>query len=152
MKRRTFVRSSIAAAIATTLPAERLLGAHYNPYQQVPPDVDAITGMGREITLKGADVADLAARLKGPLLLGGDEGYDDARHILNPSFDRHPALIAQVTGTADIRSAVDFARENELLVAVKCGGHSASGKSTCDKGMMIDLSLFRNTRVGTCQR
>ncbi len=147
MKRRTFVRSSIAAAIATTLPAERLLGARYNPYQQVPPDVDAITGMGREITLKGADVADLAARLKGPLLLGGDEGYDDARHILNPSFDRHPALIAQVTGTADIRSAVDFARENELLVAVKCGGHSASGKSTCDKGMMIDLSLFRNTRV-----
>ena len=147
MKRRTFVRSSIAAAIATTIPAKRLLGARYNPFQQVPPDVDAITGGGSEITLKGADVADLAARMKGRLLLGGDEGYDDARLILNPSFDRNPTLIAQVTGTADIRSAVDFARENDRLVAVKCGGHSASGKSTCDKGMMIDLSPFRNTRI-----
>ncbi len=147
MKRRTFVRSSIAAAIATTIPAKRLLGARYNPFQQVPPDIDAITGGGSEITLKGADVADLAARMKGQLLLGGDDGYDDARRILNPSFDRNPALIAQVTGTADIRSAVDFARENDILVAVKGGGHSASGKSTCDKGMMIDLSPFRNTRI-----
>ena len=147
MKRRAFVRSSIAAAVASTLPAKRLLGARYSPFQQVPPDVDAITGGGREITLRGSDVADLAARMKGRLLLGGDEGYDDARRILNPSFDRNPALIAQVTGTADIRSAIDFARENELLVAVKCGGHSASGKSTCDKGLMIDLSPFRHTRV-----
>ncbi len=133
--------------MATTLPAKRLLGARHNPWQQVPPDVDAITGAGREITLKGSDVADLAARMKGRLILGEDEGYDDARRILNPSFDRNPALIAQVTGAADIRSAVDFARENDLLVAVKCGGHSASGKSTCDKGMMIDLSPFRHTRV-----
>jgi FAD/FMN-containing dehydrogenase len=57
-------------------------------------------------------------------------------------------LIAQVTGTADVRAAVDFARENDgLLLAVKCGGHSFSGKSTCDLGMMIDLSPFRNVRV-----
>ena len=109
MKRRTFVRSSIAAAMATTLPARRLLGEPYAPWQQVPPDVDAITGTGREITLKGSDVADLAARLKGRLLLGGDEGYEDARRILTPSFDRHPALIAQVTGTAPSMSSASSA-------------------------------------------
>ena len=82
------------------------------------------------------------------MLLAGDDGYDRARQILNPSFDKRPALIAQVTGTADIRTAVDFARENDgLLLAVKCGGHSHSGKSTCDMGMMIDLSGFRDVRV-----
>ena len=80
--------------------------------------------------------------------MAGDDGYDGARQILNPSFDKRPALIAQVTGTADVRTAVDFARDNEgLLLAVKCGGHSFSGKSTCDMGMMIDLSPFRNVRV-----
>ena len=143
----SFFRTSAAAAIAATIPADRLFAQRYRPLQQVPPDIDAITGGGRQIALKGSDVADLAARLRGHLLLGGDEGYDNARRVLNPSFDKHPALIAQVTGTADVRSAVDFARENDLLVAVKCGGHSASGKSTCDRGMMIDLSTFRDVRI-----
>jgi FAD/FMN-containing dehydrogenase len=85
-------------------------------------------------------------------LLAGDEGYDTARHVLNPSFDKHPALIAQVTGPTDVRHAVDFAREKSLLVAVKCGGHSASGKSTCDGGMMIDLSPFQAARIDPATR
>ena len=147
MKRRAFCRTTFAAAMAATIPAERLLAEWYRPLQQVPPDIDAITGGGGEVTLKGADVADLAARLRGQLLLAGDDGYEKARHILNPSFDKHPALIARATGTADVRAAVDFARENDLLLAVKCGGHSFSGKSTCDGGMMIDLSPFRHVRV-----
>ena len=133
--------------MAATIPVERLLAERHRPLQQVPPDIHAITGGGGQVTLKGKDVADLAARLRGKLLLGGDEGYEQARHILNPSFDKHPALIAQATGTADVRTAVDFARENDLLLAVKCGGHSFSGKSTCDGGMMIDLSPFRHVRV-----
>jgi FAD/FMN-containing dehydrogenase len=111
------------------------------------PDVPAITGDGREITLRGADIDALAARMRGELLLAGDKGYDDARLILNPSFDKHPALIAQPTGVADIQSAVNFAREHNLLVAVKCGGHSHSGQSTCDRGMQIDLSRFRSVHV-----
>ncbi len=110
-------------------------------------DVDAITGDGREIALKGKDIAALDARLRGRVLLRRHDGYDEARRILNPSFDKYPALIARVTGTADVRQAVAFARDHNLLVAVKCGGHSASGKSTCDRGMMIDLSQFRNARV-----
>ena len=148
MKRRTFLRSSLGAAAAATLPFPRGLEAAYRPAPVVPADLQAITGDGREITLTSRAIADLAARLKGRVLVAGDDGYDGARQVLNPSFDKRPALIAQVTGTADVRAAVDFARENDgLLLAVKCGGHSFSGKSTCDLGMMIDLSPFRNVRV-----
>ncbi len=153
MKRRAFVRSTLAAAAATTIPTSQLLAALYREVPQVPPDVAAISGDGKEITLTSRAIADLSARLRGRVLLAGDDKYDQARQILNPSFDKHPALIAQVTGTADVRAAVDFARENDgLLVAVKCGGHSASGKSTCDGGLMIDLSSFRDVRVDPSAR
>ena len=152
MKRRTFLRSTMAAAVSTSIPGRRSLAALYWPVAQVPPDVDAITGDGREVTLKGKAVQELAARLKGRLLLADDEGYDDARRVLNASIDKHPALIVQATGAADVASAVDFARENSLLVAVKCGGHSPSGKSTCDRGMMIDLSPFQGVRVDPVDR
>jgi FAD/FMN-containing dehydrogenase len=149
MKRRAFVRSTLTAAAAVAIPADELFGSLYRPLgAQVPPDIEAVTGDGREVTLSGEAVADLAARLRGRVLLGGQQGYDDARRVLNPSFDRYPALIAQPTGAADVGIAVDFARENGgLLLAVKCGGHSASGKSTCDRGMMIDLSTFRSARA-----
>lgn len=154
MKRRTFVRSSLTAAVAASLSTRRSLAAAlYQEAPQAPPDVDAITGAGGEVTLSGKDIADLASRMRGRVLLAGDDGYDEARQILNPSFDKRPALIAQPTGTADVRSAVDFAREHDnLLLAVKCGGHSASGKSTCDGGMQIDLSAFRDVRVDPIAR
>jgi len=152
MKRRTFVRSTLAAAAAVSIPRKQSYASLFQEAPQVPPDVDAITGAGSEVTLKGSEIADLSARLKGRLLLAGDDGYEQARQILNPSFDKHPALIAQVTGTADVRTAVDFARDNQLLVAVKCGGHSTSGKSTCDGGIMIDLSSFRDVRVDPVAR
>jgi hypothetical protein len=67
-------------------------------------------------------------------------------------MNKHPALIVQPRGAADVKSAVDFARASNLLVAVKCGGHSPSGKSTCDDGMMIDLSLMRGVRVDPVAR
>ena len=76
MKRRTFLRSTIAAAVATSIPGRRSLAALYWPVAQVPPDVDAITGDGREVTLKGKAVQELAASLKGHLLLADDEGYE----------------------------------------------------------------------------
>ena len=153
MKRRAFVRSTLAAAAATTIPRGQLLAALFQEAPQVPPHVAAISGAGNAVTLTSKAIADLSASLRGRVLLAGDDKYDQARQILNPSFDKHPALIAQVTGTADVRAAVDFARENDgLLVAVKCGGHSASGKSTCDGGLMIDLSSFRDVRVDPVAR
>jgi FAD/FMN-containing dehydrogenase len=149
MRRRDFVHSSLLAA-AAALPGVRVVYATARQGQI--PDVTAVTGDGREITLRGADIGDLAAKMRGQLLLAGDAGYDDARRILNPSFDKHPALIAQPTGVEDVQAAVNFAREHSLLVAVKCGGHSHSGQSTCDRGMQIDLSGFRGVRVDTSAR
>jgi FAD/FMN-containing dehydrogenase len=144
MKRRDFVHASLAAAVATVPGVQALYAAvRSGPVS----DVAALTGDGREITLRGAEIEELAAALRGQLLLAGDAGYDAARQILNPSFDKHPALIVQPTGTADVQTAVNFARAHNLLVAVKCGGHSASGLSTCERGMQIDLSNFRGVRV-----
>lgn len=145
MKRRDFVHSSLWAAAAATFPNVQVL---YAAVRTGPvPDVTAVTGDGREITLHAADIRDLAAKLRGQLLLAGDSGYDDARRILNPSFDKHPALIAQPTHVEDVQSSVRFARDHNLLVAVKCGGHSHSGQSTCDRGMQIDLSNLRGVNV-----
>src|ERR1044071_1795701 len=145
MKRRDFVQSSLFAAAALSVPGFKAV--HATARSGTVADVAAITGDGREITLRGNDLRDLAAKLHGQLLLAGDRGYEDARHILNPSFDKHPALIVQPVDVADIQAAVNLARANSLLVAMKCGGHSHSGQSTCDKGMQIDLSTFRNVRV-----
>ena len=154
MKRRAFVRSAFAAA-ALTLPG-RPVFAHLPALSRTRRgwrDVEAVTGDGKPVTLTEAALAELRARLRGRVLLAGDDGYDSARLILNPSFDKHPALIVQPTGVADIRAAVSFARDHDgLLLAVKCGGHSFSGASTCDRGMMIDLSGFRDVHVDPAAR
>jgi FAD/FMN-containing dehydrogenase len=150
MKRRDFVQSSLLAAAALSVPGFRTVHAAARTGKVA--DVAAVTGDGRAITLRGADIQDLAARLHGQLLLAGDNGYEDARHILNPSFDKHPALIVQPIDVPDIQAAVSFARANSLLVAVKCGGHSHSGQSTCDRGMQIDLSAFRSVRIDPAAR
>jgi len=150
MKRRDFVQSSLWTAAA--LSVAQFKPVYATAREGTVADVAAVTGDGREITLRGADLRDLAAKLPGQLLLAGDRGYEDARHILNPSFDKHPALIVQPADVPDIQAAVNFARANSLLVAVKCGGHSHSGQSTCDKGMQIDLSTFRSVRIDPAAR
>ena len=153
MKRRTFVRSAAAAAAATAIPFRASLEASFRPIAHRARDVRAITGDGREVTLTSTAIEDLNARMFGRVLLADDEGYDDARRLLNPAFDKRPALIVQPAGSVDIGHAVNFAQEHGgLLVAVKCGGHSHSGKSTCDFGMQIDLSHFRDVRVDPVAR
>lgn len=153
MKRRSFIRTGAAAALGTAIPMPAM-SMFTVPYRSLRQDQDiaAVTGDGREVVLRGSAIRELDTRLLGRVLLANRDGYDEARRVLNPSFDRHPALIAQVTGIADIRLAVDFAREHSLLLAVKCGGHSASGKSTCDRGMMIDLSPFRGVHIDPAAR
>jgi FAD/FMN-containing dehydrogenase len=115
-------------------------------------DIEAITGDGAEVTLKKAAVKELGESLRGNLVLPGHEVYEEARRVLNPTISKHPALIVQCKGVADVKNAIDFARESNLLVAVKCGGHSHSGKSTCDGGMMIDLTTLRSVRVDPARR
>ena len=147
MNRRHFMQSSLSAAVAASIPATNGVAALLGPSATVSADIDAATGDGQEITLARASVQELADSLRGSLLLPGHAAYEDARHVINASIDRYPALIVQPKGVSDIRSAVDFARESQLLTAVKCGGHSHSGKSTCNGGMMIDLTTHRYVHV-----
>lgn len=151
MNRRQFCGSSLAAAIVAALPAGSAYGA-FRALTQVTSSIAAVTGRGTEVTLEKAAIQELKDSLRGNLLLSGSEGYDIARRVLNPAFDKHPALIVQPTGAADISNAVTFAQERDLLLAVKCGGHSFSGKSTCEGGMQIDLSTFRHVRVDPDRR
>src|SRR5207302_1200998 len=76
-----------------------------------------------------------------------DEGYDEARKVWNGLADRHPALVAHCSGAKDVIAAVNFARDNDLLVSVRGGGHSAPGYATCDGGIVIDLSPMKAIEV-----
>ena len=87
------------------------------------------------------------ASLRGQLIQPNDEGYDDARTIWNGMIDKRPTLIARCTGAADVIRSVNFARDHNLLVAVRGGGHSFPGHSVCDGGIMIDLSTMKSIRV-----
>lgn len=152
MDRRRFCKSAIGAAVAASLPTERAFASYLQALTTVAGDIDALSGDGAEVILKQADIQDLSNALRGRLLLPGNEGYDKARHVLNGGIDRFPALVVQPSGATDVGLAVDYARANSLLTAVKCGGHSTSGKSTCDGGMQIDLSSYRNVEVDTSAR
>ncbi|MGH6885100.1 MAG: FAD-binding oxidoreductase [Geminicoccales bacterium] len=95
---------------------------------------------------------EFAAGFRGELLRPGDEGYDAARRVWNGMIDRRPAVIARCTGVADVVRAVNFARSNDLLVAIRGGGHSVAGNGVCDDGVMIDLSPMRGVRVDPSAR
>lgn len=86
-------------------------------------------------------------RFRGQLVLPGDPGYDRARAVWNATADGHPAVVARCAGVQDVVAAVRFARDQELLVAVRGGGHSYPGFSTCDGGVVVDLSPMAEIRV-----
>ena len=94
----------------------------------------------------------LRARFRGALLQPDEEGYDEARRIWNGAIDRRPALIARCAGADDVVAAVRFAREHDLLVSVRGGGHAVAGHAVCDGGLMIDLSLMKAIRVDPVAR
>jgi len=146
INRRLFVQSSLASAVACALPAQRLFALDAAA-SQAAGGLAAVKLDGSATVIEQAALAELKSALRGPLLLAGDAGYDAARRVLNESIDLHPALVVQPTGAADVSSAVRFAQERQLLLAVKCGGHSPSGKSTCERGMQIDLSRMRGVHV-----
>lgn len=110
-------------------------------------DVAAMSASGEELILPKSVVKDFQKSLNGTLLLPGFEGYDATRAVWNGMIDKRPGLIARCMGASDVMKAVDFARDNNLLVAVRCGGHSISGKSVCEGGLMIDLQPMRWARA-----
>src|SRR5262245_54215638 len=89
---------------------------------------------------------------RGELLLPTSPGYDTARRIWNGAIDRHPACIARCTGGVDVVAAVRFARERDLVVAVRSGGHGVGGQALCDGGLVIDLSPMKGIRVDPATR
>jgi FAD/FMN-containing dehydrogenase len=85
-------------------------------------------------------------------VLPSDDAHEDARRGWNTAIDKRPALIARCSGAVDVVRAVDFAREYELVLAVRGGGHSVAGLGTCDGGMVIDLSRTRGVSVDLARR
>lgn len=94
----------------------------------------------------------LRSNMRGAVLCPGQDGYDATRTIPNAMIDRRPAAIARCVAAADVVAAVRFAREHDLLVSVRGGGHSVAGKSVCEGGLMIDLSLMKGIRVDLAKR
>ena len=142
MDRRKFCQSTLAAGMAAAYPL--LAGCERSAPIATEADtsIAAVSLDGAEIELEKAAIRELGEALNGPVLLSGHPGYDSARKIWNGMHDKHPALIAQCTSAQDVSHAVTFARERQLLVAVRGGGHSWPGKSVCDDGLMLDLSLM----------
>lgn len=92
-------------------------------------------------------IEELKVATRGQVLLPADPGFDEARSIWNAMIDRRPAMIVRCAGVADVRRAVDFARDHDLLLAVRGGAHNIAGTAVCDDGLMIDLSPMKSVRI-----
>jgi FAD/FMN-containing dehydrogenase len=133
MKRRDFCRSTLAASVAAAYPF--MANAAF-----AGTSVAAISLDGNEVEIGKSAIREFSEQLNGPLLMPGDTQYDYARRVWNGMHDRHPALIARCANSDDVRHAVTFAADRDLLLSVRGGGHSWPGKSVCDGGLMLDLA------------
>jgi FAD/FMN-containing dehydrogenase len=100
-------------------------------------------------SLSTDDLQLLRTSLKGPVIAPDDPGYDEARTVWNAMIDKRPAAVARCIGTSDVIAAVKFARERNLLLCIKGGGHNIAGLATADGALMLDMSLMRGVWVDT---
>ena len=107
----------------------------------------ATTVDGREIDLSNDALNGLRMRLRGPVLVPGDAGYEESRSLWNAMIDRKPALVVRCLGTADVIACVQLAREHGLLLCIKGGGHNIAGLAAADGALMLDMSLMRGVWV-----
>ena len=112
----------------------------------------ARTTEGREIDLQQETLAGLKMHLKGPVFVPGDVGYEESRAVWNSMIDRKPAVVVRCLGVADVIACVRFARENDLLLCIKGGGHNIAGLATADGALMLDMSLMRGVWVDPQQK
>lgn len=149
VQRRVFCKSMLAGASATMLSGRMTLAA---AAKHAAPEIAAVTTDGESVSLERAAVEELALSLRGTLLNAASDGFHDARAVWNGMIDKSPALIARCDGPEDVANALTFAAERRLLVAVRGGGHSISGKGTCEGGLMIDLSGMTAVRADPSRR
>ena len=97
-------------------------------------------------------IAELKGNLRGRLIQPGDADYDEARKVYNGMIHKKPRLIARCADVADVIRCVNFARDNDLLVSIRGGGHNAGGLGVCDDGLVIDLAPIKYTRVDPAAR
>jgi len=109
--------------------------------------VNILTASGRPTTLGDDAVQQLSASVAGTVLTALSPGYAEARMVWNAMIDRRPALIVQCTSTDDVEATVRFARQHNLVIAVRGGGHNIAGNALVDDGLVIDLSKMQNVTV-----
>ncbi|TVO64907.1 FAD-binding oxidoreductase [Denitromonas ohlonensis] len=105
------------------------------------------TSQGGKARIDDDKLEALRCALRGSLLMPTDDGYDISRTLWNGMIDRHPAAIVRAAGAGDVMQAINFSRDNNLLLAVRGGGHNIAGKAACDGGLMLDLSAMKSVRV-----
>src|SRR5690606_8948783 len=94
-------------------------------------------------------IGDFATQLKGKIVMASDETYAETRKVFNAMIDKRPGMFAMCTNVADVIASVNFARENNLMVAIRGGGHNGGGLGLCEGGLVIDLSGIKFVRVDT---
>ena len=149
MDRRQFCRSALAAGVSAAFAG---CDRDLPDASQADSSIAAISLDGAEIELEAAAVRELGESISGAVMMPGHPQYDAARKIWNGMHDKRPALIARCLDSSDVSKAVAFARDNNLLVAVRGGGHSWPGHSVCERGLMIDLSQINRVTVDAAAR
>ena len=152
MRRRAFCNAMLIGGAALSPPLRHLMSATLAEPSQIAGEVPATKLSGHSTVIERAALKEFGASLRGALILPGEPEYDSARRVWNGMIDRRPAMVVRCAGAADVANAVTFAREREILLAVRGGGHSHPGYSTCDGGMVIDLSAMRTVRVDVKNR
>jgi FAD/FMN-containing dehydrogenase len=102
--------------------------------------------------LNASIIEEFASQIRGEIILPKDSNYDETRKVYNAMINKHPGMIVKCVDVADVINAVNFGRENDLLVAVRGGGHNGGGLGLCDDGLVIDLSGIKFVRVDTAEK
>ena len=148
MDRRNFVKSTLASSAAAYYSIIATSGSTLLA-NNAQTSIRAVSLDGAEIELSAAMVKELGNSMTGPVILSNHSEYNTARKIWNGMHDKKPALIARCLSSEDVVHAVNFARENNILTAIRGGGHSWPGKSMCDDGIVVDLSHMTNVEIDT---